>query len=227
MFTAKLKAQIAVWMLGIGLMWLPLEGMAQNYRVTLDTSHLGGSYSLVFDFVDGDLTPGSRVTVDGFSFGGGGISGSPIYNCTSNSTPGSSTVCPDVSGDLSSSIRFTDNTDFFSEAIVGFTAGSELAFNVGFTTNFAGGTPDSFFMYILDGIVIDPGNPPNPIATTDGSGANTFFAVDIDAAGNYANFSSSNPVITSTANMIPEPSDLALVIVGLGVLGLIAKPRKA
>jgi hypothetical protein len=155
------------------------------YTVTLDTSN--GTFSnappaplsLAFEFADGSGTGdgNNSVTLSNFSFGGGSPSGSPFLSGS-------------VTGDLSSSIQFTDSqvTNIFFE---GFTAGSTLQFNISLTTNVdAGGIPDEFVMSLLDSTL-------SPIPTTSSSPLYPLVDILID---------SSNPTVTTYAASPQQPA---------------------
>ncbi len=182
---------------------------ATPFSVTFDTSSIsGGTYSLVFDLINGDGVSNNTVTLSSFAFGGGGPSGNPTL------TGGSA-------GTLSTTVTLTDSV-FLNEFMQDFTTGSVLSFTMDVLTNFGGGTPDSFSMSLLDSSGI-------PISTSDPLGTDVFLALDMTPSSSIQSFSSTSPqypipVPQIVAN-VPEPRTLFLFITGLFGLGYFGRKK--
>ena len=182
-----------------------------------------GPLSLAFELADGSGTGdgNNSVTLGNFNFGGGGASGSAL-------TSGS------VTGDLASSVTFTDATPF-NIFIQGFTPGSSLTFTIDMTTNVdSGGIPDVFLMSLLDSTL-------SPIPTTATSAVFPIFIFNVDsanpsvqtfdvdvnqppAAGGFIFFTA--PLITLQAPpSVPEPASAALCGTVLVSLALYTRTR--
>ncbi|CAH1386346.1 NF038129 family PEP-CTERM protein [Candidatus Nitrotoga sp. M5] len=199
--------------LGVGL-WLGLSTALSHanaiYDVTLDTSSIsGGTYSLVYDLIDGDGAINNTVTLNNFMFGGGAITGTPP-----NLTGG-------ASGDMSSTVTLMD-TIFFNSFDQAFTAGNLLSFTIDIPSNlFGSGFADNFSFYLLDSTF-------NPIATNDPFGAGAFLTVDLSAPLNIQTFSSTDanhpvsaPLVTVAVATVPTPGMLWLLVPGLvGMVGV-------
>ena len=177
---------------------------AAAVNVTLDTSSIsGGAYTLVFDLINGDGVTNNSVSLGGFSFGGGTSAGSPTF-------------IGGASGTLASTVTLSDSS-FYNEFSENFTAGSVLKFSLDALANFAGGTPDSFSMYLLD-------SGGTPLSSLDPLGADQFLSLDLSPSStilSYAGADPQNPLPSPviTANEVPEPRMLLLLIAGLFGLG--------
>jgi hypothetical protein len=177
--------------------------------VSLHTSPIsGGSFSIVLDLIDGDATSNTSVTISSFMFGGGSPSGSPI-------------LIGGASGSLSAAVTLTD-TSFFNEFVEGFTAGSMLSFILDISTNFAGGTPDSFAFLLLD-------SNGDPVPTDDPLGTDALLAVDLVSPLVIQTFSSPQfDIPAPDVQRIPEPATLILFSAGLaGLVGYGYGKRRA
>jgi hypothetical protein len=181
-----------------------------SIRVQLDTSSLiaapAGPFSLDFQLVDGSGVGNANnwVNISNLQFGGGAAAGA-------GNTAGG------AFGDLSSSIVLTD-TDFFNEFYQEFTPGSWLAFDLTFSTNSDGVTPDRFSFAILDSNLFN--------LPTQSGGDDVLLAIDLTGQGpevttyGSLDFAISAPV----AVPVPEPSTYALAS-AFGLLGLTALRR--
>jgi len=184
---------------------------ASLYSITFDTSSIsGGTFSLVLDHFNGDGVLNNSVTVSNFAFGGGSPSGSP-------------TLSGGAAGDLTTIVTLSD-TLFFNEFIQNFISGSVLSFDLEATSNFSGGTPDSFTLALLDGTG-------NPISTSDPLGSDILIALDMDSSSSIQGFSSTNPdyplptpQISENIPAIPVPP--AAFLFGSGLLGLWSARKK-
>jgi len=123
-------------LLGACCLLVPLLGQASMFNVSMNTSSIGGgSFSVVFDLIDGDGVSNNQITLGNF-MGFGNPLTSPNY-------------VGGTAGDLSSTVLLSDNL-FLNEFVQGFTAGNMLNFTINLTNNFIGGTPDSFIFLLLD-----------------------------------------------------------------------------
>ncbi len=184
------------------------------FHVSLNTTPLMGHPAAPFS-VDFQLNDGSGIgdanntaTINNFAFGGGAPAGSP-------------TLTGGASGDLSGTITLTDSS-FLNEFFQEFTPGSTLDFEVQLTTNVdAGPTPDQFSFAILDSTLTEiptlgPGdaflivdiNSTNPSIQTFASDPST------PPAGGGSGISISAPQV----QVVPEPTVLMLLVIGLGGL---------
>jgi len=173
-----------------------------NGSVSLDTSGLSGPFELGFILTDGSATgdANNTVTLGNFGFGGGTAGAVDPLLTTSG-----------ASGDFASGVTLIDS-EFFNVFASSFTPGSSLSFDFTLSTNVdAGGTPDQFFVALLqpDG---------TQITTTDPSGANALLLVNIDSAqpafGTFASELTPAPIVTFAATA-PEPPSLVLLTIGL------------
>ncbi len=186
------------------------------FHVSLNTApligHPAGPFSLAFDLIDGDGAVNNTVTVSNFLFVGTGAG-----------PTGSPTTMGGAAGDLSSTVTLND-TAFFNSLSQEFSPGSappsRVEFDVQMTTNFAGGTPDSFAFSILD-------NSGLPIPTQDPLGTDTLLSVDINSSNpsiqtfatdpNEPPQGGGNPIQMSApvVQVVPEPLTVTLLIVGI------------
>jgi len=171
-----------------------------NGSVSLDTSGLSGTFEIGFILIDGSGTGDANNTVmlGNFGFGGGSV-GTVDLGMT---TPG-------ASGDFASGATLIDS-GFFVEFAQGFTAGAQLTFDFGLTTNLdAGVTPDQFSIALFQ-------SDGTPIPSLDPSGA--VLLVNIDSTQptfqSFATDVTAAPVVT-TAGTAPEPSTVALFAMAL------------
>ena len=182
-----------------------------NGSVSLDTSGLSGTFELGFILTDGSATgdANNTVTLGNFGFGGGSAGAVDPLLTTSG-----------ASGDFASGVTLIDS-EFFNVFASSFTPGGSLSFDFTLSTNVdAGGTPDQFFVALLqpDG---------TQVATTDPSGANALLLVNIDSAqpafGTFSSELTPAPIVTFAATA-PEPPSLLLLTIGLmGALWLSRK----
>ena len=189
----------------------PADAGIINESVSLDTSGLSGTFELGFILTDGSATgdANNTVTLGNFGFGGGSAGAVDPLLTTSG-----------ASGDFASGVTLIDS-EFFNVFASSFTPGSSLSFDFTLSTNVdAGGTPDQFFVALLqpDG---------TQVATTDPSGANALLLVNIDSAqpafGTFSSELTPAPIVTFAATA-PEPPSLLLLTIGLmGALWLSRK----
>lgn len=189
---------------------------ALAYHVTISTASLNtppnvanGLFSLDFQLNSGDTLGNNSVLINNITFNGGMPSGA-------------ATLIGGATGNLGSSITIVDSSAF-NEFFQGFTAGTQIEFDLFLTQNVdAGSTPDGFFVSILD----------NSFASIETNGfGNTFLSLDLDSptAGNTfgdLNFASGTGTYSAVALTIPEPSAALLGVFACG-LGVLRRRRSA
>ena len=179
-----------------------LESRAATlYTVNIDTSGLSGlSGSLAFDLIAGDADMANNTA----SIGGLATDG--------------------TLGDASN-VALTD-VSFFNEELRDIVFGSYLKFTLSLTESYAasGFGFDQFSFFLLD-----PGTFLSLVDTTDGTGAQALFAIDIDggAGGNASVFSSLTPDVawTVTAQTSVPDGGSTLLLTASALAGLLAWTR--
>jgi len=152
----------------------------------------------VLALIDGDATANNIVTVTNALFGGGSLVGSP-------------TLKGGATGSLSGIVTLTD-IGSFNEYFHEFTPGSSLSFVLDFTTNFAGGTPDSVSFLLIDN------STGLPIPTLAPLGSDVLFAIDLNGPSPAVQTYGTDPQRTdfalaapvASAATVPEPGSLFL-----------------
>jgi hypothetical protein len=177
------------------------------FHVTVDTAPLttspNGPFSLDFQLNDGSGSAdgNNTATLSNFTFGGGAATGSPTY-------------LGGVTGDISSSLTFSES-NAFNEFFQGFTAGTSLAFDVAISRNTdAGITPDSFIFSILDSTL-------GAITTSGPAGQSVQFDITSPIIGVDAvqSFNGNGDYTGVNASVVPEPSANLLALASIfGVL---------
>jgi len=184
--------------------------------VTVDTSSLAGDpFSIFFYLIDGDATLNNVVQISNAQFGGGSLFGSP-------------TLDGDVSGSLATTVTIGDMQFFNAYSHIFFT-GSFLSFDLSFTSNFAGGTPDSLAFLLLDN------NTGLPIPTLDPLGSDVFLLFDLSNPGLGQAYATDPqrtsivipaPSVTAATNEVPEPATLFMVSTTLIAILAINRRRR-
>lgn len=177
----------------------PAHAGVINGNVSLDTSGLLGTFELVFVFLDGSGTAdfNNTVTLTKFGFGGGSAGAVDPFLLNGG-----------VSGDFTSGLTLVDSA-FFNTFGETFTAGTQLSFDFGMTTNLES-TPDALAMFLLQ-------SDGTPILSTDPN-TGALLLVDIDSAlptfGLFATEFTPAPIVTFAATA-PEPSSALLLAIAL------------
>jgi PEP-CTERM motif len=183
----------------IGSLLNPTLGHAQAfYHVNVTTASLignaSGPFSLDFQLNDGSGSGdgNNTATLNNFTFGGG-------------SALGSASLIGGATGNLTSGITLSESAAF-NEFYQGFTPGTTLGFDVALSANLdAGLTPDLFGFAILDSNLAN-------IPTT--GFADSLLLITINGVTPTVQTGSSlNP--TGVVATVPEPSTLALAVLGL------------
>ena len=182
---------------------------AEAITVLLDTTplqSLGGDWYLDFQLADGDGVVNNIVTLAGIDLGVGGAF-----------------ISEALTGDASGAFpSFTlGDSPGFNQALLRFTAGDQVRFDLSYTNNFAGGFfPDTFSWAVLDGSF----PPPNSIVD-GGLGAGLVILLDgttnIELAAADRAYSFIIPQIAS----VPEPATVAMLLTGLAVA--VARRRRS
>jgi PEP-CTERM motif len=202
-----MKNMKLVWLAGL-LLWLGSSAaMADSVvHVSLNTSPLSaGTYTLGFEFIDGDGVVDNSAVVSGFNLVGGSL------------VPGTDSAFGSATGNLGSSLSLDDSN---SPAVFtqDFMVGTGLSFNVALTDNLAPGasTPDAFSFLLCD---------INRCYSDDASGALVIANLTGGSItpSDVLTFGDSSSGLEAPA-VTPEPSSLMLL--GGGLLGLVATMRR-
>ena len=180
-----------------------------TFNVSINTTPIAGTAGfLAFDFLGGIPLQNNTVTIVGFATTGG---------------LGSSSSAGNVTGSLTSPPLTMTTSVFFNEFLQGITFGNGLTtFDLTLSSNFlAGSTPDSFSFFLLNSTF-------TPFTTSDPTGANALFVIDITGATTPTVFTSSFATVTVTqagAAPVPEPMTMVLLGSGLGMLAALQRRK--
>ena len=185
--------------------WLCPASPADAFNVSVTTTPIQGmSGFVVFDFIGGSPVFNNNATISGF---------------TSDATLGSATTSGAVSGTLTPGPLVLSDTAFLSEWNQSATFGTAMSFQLRLDTNFvSGGIPDEFSFFLED-------STGTPFPTSDPTGANALFVVDITGSPlspEVFTSSSASASVTSVST-VPEPSALCLMLYAIGFAGTLAR----
>ena len=148
-----------------------------TFHVSINTTPIAGTSGfLAFDFLGGSPLQGNTATIVGFATTG---------------VLGSSSSAGNVTGSLTSPPLVLTTSVFFNEFLQGTTFGSGLTtFDLTLSSNFLmGSTPDSFSFFLLNSTF-------TPFTTSDPTGANALFVIDITDATTPVVFTSAFATVT-------------------------------
>ncbi|HTU43767.1 MAG TPA: NF038129 family PEP-CTERM protein [Bryobacteraceae bacterium] len=177
---------------------------ASTFDVSISTSPIQGDAGFfAFDFLGGTPIENNTVTISDF---------------TTDGALGSLALTGGASGTLVPGPATLDDSQFFNEVLQAVSFGANASFVLDLTTNSAaGGIPDSFSFFVLD-------STRTPYATSDPSGADSLFSIDVSGSELTPQVFSSgfaSVSIRPAFSTVGEPSTCAFCIAG-GVLSLLA-----
>lgn len=180
------------------------------FQVNIDTTPIAGASGyLAFDLLGGSPLQGNMATISGFATTG---------------TLGTSSTSGNVTGTLTTPPVVLTASTFFNEFLRSITFGAGLTtFDLALSSNFvAGSTPDSFSFFLLDSTL-------TPYGTSDPSGADALFAIDVTGTPAPVVFTSPSAMATLTPIMsaVPEPGSCVLIVLGCGALLAVRAVRRA
>ena len=195
----------------------------------LFASHQAEAAFYHFDISTGALTndPGNPFSLD-FTLTSGGTFSNTItlsnFVFTGGTALGGATTLHNASGSLGGTITLTSGANELNDIYQQFSNGTtDIQFDLN-TTTVTGGTPDNFYVSILD-------NTTSPIFTTDPAGTlaqleiHTNTGVDPIIVSTFPSVAPSPTGVTAT--VVPEPASSAGLIGGLGMLLAYRRKRRA
>ena len=184
-----------------------------SFQVTVDTTPLASLTGyMAFDLFGGGPLQDNVATITSFATTG---------------VLGAASTSGDVTGSLTPGPLVETADQFFNEWLQPITFGSGLTtFDLNVTTSYiTGSTPDSFSFTLLDSGF-------NSFSTTDPTGADRLFAIDLVGADTTPDVFTS-PFATATVTplgggAVPEPNLLPFAVLGFGLmLAVYAMVRRA
>jgi hypothetical protein len=203
------------------LLLAAVPASAAPMLITLDTSPLVGTQTVVFGLLNFNGASNS-LSLSDFSFDGGAeMAGT--QDCTFGATF-SGAGC---SGDLTGGVNLEDvdpTGAFFTQR---FTPGASLSFVLTATNNFAGGTPDSFAMFVCDSDVTT--------CYSDNAAIGALLLLDLTGGtlspSNFVTYGATlqgldPPVVTpfEEPSEVPEPATLLLL--GSTLTAVVARAKR-
>lgn len=180
------------------------------YSVTVDTTPLAGDAGyMAFDLLGGTPLQDNIATISDFS---------------SPSILGAGSTSGDVTGDLTPGPLTLEADQFFNEWLEPVVYGSGATeFTLDLTTSYMeGSAPDSFSFYLLDSGF-------NPIATSDPTGAESLFSIDLVGAATSPDVytsTSATATVTPLVTATPEPRTLLPMLAALLTLAALQGARR-
>ena len=186
------------------------DGISVNVSVNTSALPSTPGSEIVFFLTDGSGLGDANNTaaLSSFAFGVGGSAGLvDAFNTTGG-----------ASGTLSGA-SLTDSA-FTNVFAAFFTAGSQLSFLLNLTAHVdAGGTPDQFGLAILDPSGV-------PIPTTDPTGFNNLFVINLDAASPTVQ-AYSNQLTVTPAGVVATPEPAAALLLAGGLAAVVLKRKRS
>ena len=186
-----------------------------TYDVTVDTSSISGtSGSLDFQFDSGPFTSqAASLQILGF---------------TTDGTLGASVLTGDVTGNLPGTVLF-DNGTSYNDYFTGFTYGTTLSFSVnlfGPAVDAPDGVSTSGSVFAFSMFSDAAGSV--PVLTSDQvNGFALVTDINLDGSTTLANNSAQTTATQEGGSVpTPEPSSLALMLGGTGLLGLLMMRKR-
>jgi hypothetical protein len=177
------------------------------FNVVVNTTPLEGeSGYFAFDFIGGTPVEDNTVTISNFA---------------SDATLGTLTPTGGASGSISPGPGMLNDSQFFNELLEALTFGTTASFTLDLMTNATSVViPDEFAFYLLD-------STQNPFATSDPTGADSLFAINIEGSSLTPDVYTSSSAAATLASMsaVPEPSSFSLSALAFGVLVLVSSRR--
>lgn len=200
----------------LSLIFLANQSALANsgFDVTINTSSLDTTgATLAFDLIAGGGTQSNSVSISDFSTDGVLGSSGPNSGSVSGSLPGTLTL---------------SNAGFFNELLQGITLGKFITFELSASTNApaSASLPDTFSFFILD-----PAATASLLTTTDPTGANSLFTLQIDGSplgvlGNYSSTPAVSATLVPVTESVPEPDAFWLALFGI-FAALLVRPVRS
>ena len=203
--------------LGLALLGLSAAAMAQQaandlYRVVIDVTHLAGN-----GWLDLQFNPGQD---------GAPLAFANLTNIQGALTPGETAeVAGSVNGEFNGyGVRFTNDTSY-NNLFQSVQLGQKISFDIQFSGPFKTATSNIGSSF---GLALYTADQSNTIGNGDSlSGSLLTFSLNPASGGQFGNSSAlvyDSALVSVTA--VPEPSEWAMMLAGLAVLGVMVKRRQ-